>query len=526
MIIIAVMKKWGPLIIGWVIFAAGLLNISSSLWSHSRVRMRMLTQIVPLEISYASRTTTLLAGMFLLYLANGLWERKNRAWWLAVGLLIISFMSHILKGLDFAESLTMLIPLGLLSAFKEEFTVVSGRVGTLIGIRNALLILAGLFAYSTLGFYALDGQFNIPVNWRNIERDYEYSILGLGQDVLIPRTRQTVWFENSISAVGFWSILGAFGALFAPFITRTKLTAEEKEKIYKMVKNSGNQPLSYFSLMADKHYYFTKDGQGVVAYKPARGVALALGGPVNEEFSQAMREKGLIPAFYDIQKEKLEGWKMASWGEMPEIDPEIFDLSSPESADVRHAAAKISREGIMFRWYNLAAVPWQVMSEVNQLYAGWLKSKKLTPLAFSTNFFPLPTDQDAHLQAGFDASGALQSAVSLLPYDGNKRLALDLMIKAKQAPNGIMEAALADVIRFSKENYIKTVNLGMVALVGSAWAKPVIEALKPFYNYKTLYFFKRKFNPRWVKMYIGYQKETDLPRIALAAIAVHLGRGK
>lgn len=79
MIIIAVMKKWGPLIIGWVIFAAGLLNISSTLWSHSRLRMRVLTQIVPLEVSYASRTTTLLAGMFLLYLANGIWERKSRA---------------------------------------------------------------------------------------------------------------------------------------------------------------------------------------------------------------------------------------------------------------------------------------------------------------------------------------------------------------------------------------------------------------------------------------------------------------
>lgn len=441
-------------------------------------------------------------------------------------LLIISFVSHIFKGLDFAESLTMLIPIGLLIIFRDEFTVVSGRVETLIGIRNAFLILVVLLAYSTLGFYALAGQFNVPVTWKNIERDYEYSILGLGHDALIPRTRQTLWFEDSISVVGFWGVLGAFGALFAPFIIRTKLTAGEKEKIYKMVKNSGNQPLSYFSLMADKHYYFTKDGQGVVAYKPARGVALALGGPVNEEFSQAMREKGLIPAFYDIQKEKLVGWKMASWGEMPEIEPEIFDLNSPESADVRHAVAKIGREGIVFRWYNLAAVPWQVMSEVNQLYAGWLKSKKLTPLAFSTNFFPLPSGPDAYLQAGFDASGKLLSAVSLLPYDSGQKLALDLMIKAKQVPNGIMEAALADVIKFSKDNHVKTVNLGIVALVGSAWAKPVIEALKPFYNYKTLYFFKRKFNPRWIKMYIGYQRETDLPRIGLAAIAVHLGRGK
>jgi phosphatidylglycerol lysyltransferase len=52
------------------------------------------------------------AGFFLIALAWNLAERKRIAWLLTTWLMLLSALSHVLKGLDVAEAIVALVLLG------------------------------------------------------------------------------------------------------------------------------------------------------------------------------------------------------------------------------------------------------------------------------------------------------------------------------------------------------------------------------------------------------------------------------
>jgi lysylphosphatidylglycerol synthetase-like protein (DUF2156 family) len=75
-----------------------------------------------------------LSGFFLLLLAAELLRRKRVAWWLAVGL-VISIVSHLVKGLDYEEGLLSLVLLVQLLWLRPVFTAQSDRPSIIQGLR-------------------------------------------------------------------------------------------------------------------------------------------------------------------------------------------------------------------------------------------------------------------------------------------------------------------------------------------------------------------------------------------------------
>ena len=113
-------------------------------------------------------------GFMLLTLATNLLRRKRIAWLLTVGLLSLSIVTHLVKGLDVEESLLSAVLLFQLLVMRKTFTAKSDRPSIAQGIRVLLGALLFTLAYGTMGFYILDRRFE--VNERAVNFDWDDAI--------------------------------------------------------------------------------------------------------------------------------------------------------------------------------------------------------------------------------------------------------------------------------------------------------------------------------------------------------------
>lgn len=100
----------------------GVVNLLSAVTPNLHARGHWLKQFLPFEITASGHVFAALTGFILLTLSTNLLRRKRVAWLLTVGLLIISIISHLLKGLDYEESLLSAVLLMQLLLMRHVFT--------------------------------------------------------------------------------------------------------------------------------------------------------------------------------------------------------------------------------------------------------------------------------------------------------------------------------------------------------------------------------------------------------------------
>src|SRR5437764_1300211 len=80
---------------------AGLMNIVSALYPAFHWRYLLLRDMFPVRVINDSQITTVLLGIVLILLADALAKRNRRAMRLTFGLLVVSAILHLTKGLDY-----------------------------------------------------------------------------------------------------------------------------------------------------------------------------------------------------------------------------------------------------------------------------------------------------------------------------------------------------------------------------------------------------------------------------------------
>src|SRR5574341_2497463 len=108
-------EAWGVRLLATLTALMGVVNVLSAVTPALAERLTLLEQVLPLEVRHGSRLAATLAGFALLVLAVTLWRRKRVAWMLTLGTLVISIVTHLLKGLDYEEALlAVALVLGLI----------------------------------------------------------------------------------------------------------------------------------------------------------------------------------------------------------------------------------------------------------------------------------------------------------------------------------------------------------------------------------------------------------------------------
>src|SRR6476646_6298887 len=137
----------------------GVVNLLSSVTPNLYGRNHWLKEFLPFDIRASGHIFAALTGFILLTLATNLLRRKLVAWILTIGILVISIISHLLKGLDYEESILSGVVLVQLILMRHVFTAQSDRPSVAQGVRVLIGALLFTLAYGTVGFYLLDGKF-------------------------------------------------------------------------------------------------------------------------------------------------------------------------------------------------------------------------------------------------------------------------------------------------------------------------------------------------------------------------------
>ena len=536
-----------PALLALLVFASGIVNIYSVFYSMHSTRARLLHEILPLQISLASRTLILVSGLFLIFLADGLRKKKWRAWFLSCLVLGLSLIFHTFKSLDIEEIVELAVPLFLLLSYRKEFRIHSSRRSLAVRVKQASGIGIMLLLYATAGYFLLQGQFSHFVTWNTISQDYLYSIFNFGYETLKPITHRAVWFEESISAVSIIVLVWILAVLFGPDTSLDSPTSEAEQNATFLLSQYSRHPLSYLGLMEDKLLYFYKD-KCFISYKLAGTVAVMLAEPTGEavyfeqafiEFHQTQKQRGLTTVVYmasDEFKKILEkiNFKFLKLGDDAWIDLNKFTLQTPELKSVRNSLAHIQREEVNFEWYSMGEIPYLVEKEITKLYDQWRLSKNNSSMTFSLNFFPFPELIEGRLLLAKTNTGELVGIFSFFPFLNGQGMALDLMIRGPQSPNGIVEASFAVALEKFKIQNFKYVSLGLATLTENSPTSQqplaqhaldfMYKRFNQFYKYTTLTRFKKKFTPVWQPRYLAYSSDAELPKIAYAITSVHFNR--
>ena len=526
----------------------GVVNLLSGVTPSLRGRVDWIRNIFPFEVREGGHLFAAITGFFLLMLATNLSRRKRMAWLLTVGLLVVSILSHLLKGLDWEESLLSAVLLVQLLVMRDVFTAHSDRPSMAQGFKVVIGALLFTLAYGTAGFFLLD--------WRHYSADFSLPD-ALAQTLALfftednaglePRTRYGRFFVNSIYLVGAVTLSYALFMLLRPVLLRGEpASSEEWKKAKEIVEQHGRSSLARLTLLSDKAYYFSPSGRSVIAYVPKGRGAIALGDPIGPTddrkeviigFQHFCQCNDWYPAFYqtlpdDLDLYKSLGFRVLKIGEEAIADLKAFTLQGKAGKDWRAALNRMKKLGHEVKFYE-PPISDQLLRELKTVSDEWLQMTHGSEKQFSLGWFHDEYLRECEIVAVQAPDGQISAFANVIPEYQLNEITIDLMRRRTEVEQGTMDFLFTMMFQHFKERGYDTFNLGLSALsgVGEKPKSPRLEQalhylynhLNQFYNLKGLHAFKEKFKPSWEPRYFIYPGRTALPEVIVALIRADSG---
>ena len=223
------------------------------------------------------------------------------------------------------------------------------------------MVALALFVYGTLSLreFSERGNFGEPLTWQDCAK-------GAAAAVVLQKTefdrdggRDVRNFLRTLRTGSLLGGLVVLGLLLRPVIERRipDATDSERQDVKDLIARHGHDPMNGFALLPDKRYFFTADGETVVAYALWRKFAVALADPIAAremmpraitEFVSFCKQQDWEPLFYcaHVNNRALYeegGFITFKVGEDARLDVNEFKLAGrkiPESAHRSQQGAK------------------------------------------------------------------------------------------------------------------------------------------------------------------------------------------
>ncbi|HEY9753421.1 MAG TPA: phosphatidylglycerol lysyltransferase domain-containing protein [Coleofasciculaceae cyanobacterium] len=530
----------------------GVVNLLSAVTPSLPARRAWLEEFLPFYMRSGSRIFAALAGFVLLLLSVNLLRRKWVAWILTVALLILSIISHLIKGLDFEECFLATILLVQLWLMRNVFTAKSDRPSIAQGLWVLGVAILFTLAYGTAGFYILDGHFQI---------NGQLQKFGLGAALvqtlamfftednagLQPIGRFAGFFADSIYTIGVSTLLFACFMLLRPVLLRgDPATQRDRQQARTIIDEYGHSSLARLALLSDKSYFFSPSRQSVIAYVSKGRAAIALGdpiGPANDRrevviaFSEFCNRNDWFPVFYEAEPSGLPlygtlGMQWVQIGEEAIVDLKTFNLKGKSNQSLRTACNRLTKTGHTFQVFK-PPIHDQLLDQLEPVSNDWLHAKQGSEKRFSMGWFDRTYLRDSYIAVVYDAGGRITAFADLLWGYDRKEVTVDLMRHRADAEKGTMEFLFVSMFQYFQKLEYESFSLSLSPLAGvgsTPDARKVekglnyfFENLNRFYSFKGLHQFKEKFQARWEPRYLVFTNLSTLPDIAVGLVRADSG---
>lgn len=531
-------------ILAAIVVLMGGLNVVSSAFIFTTGRLHWLRQVLPMEITLGSRGLNLVAGFFLIAVGWNLAQRKRVAWLITVWLLLISALSHVLKGLDVEEAVSALVLLGLLWGFRRDFNVRSDPNAVQSLLFAAPYAILFFFGYAILGFYLLRHQFQTGFDLGQVLQDTINLATFQGEHLYIPHTHQARWFIESITLMEGVGLSYLVYNLMRPVLQPTPISRRDRRVAAEIIRTYAASGIAYFALGQDKSYFFNEDGTCVIPYMLTGGVALAAGDPIGPDedieptiaaFCAYCDENDWTSAYFQVQETTLPLYHAADFetlkiGEEAMLDLASFDLKGKAKDDLRAAVNRAGREGWQFFFCDQPIEDQALVAKLEAISEAWLSDKFGGEMGFTMGGTPITGSHETLVTGATDATGQVMAFVTWAPVFAVRGWTVDFMRRAPGAPNGVMEYVMVETINRLRERGDRVVSLGLAPLANVEAENPdailslekgielIYERFNTAYRFKSLHQFKEKFIPRWENRYLVYPNLAAVPRVVYALV--------
>jgi len=530
-------------LLGLAVAFAGLVNIASALTPGARNRLQWTHQALTPDVTHLAAGATALLGVALLLLGRGLAQRRHLAFMGAVTLLVVSTVTHILKGLDFEEAVINLTVAAALLMSRRIFTVETHPTRYRTLAKLIPIVIALNFAYGMAGLFVVRAHVEPDLTLGLALREVGARLIGLSGPLTITGSFGH-WLPASITVLGFCSVIGIVLVALAPIAERVVVHHTERDRVRRLVHRVDGDSLDPFALRHDKQYVFSKDGTAAVAYRYVNGVGLASGDPVGEpdafadalaNFVELCHRWGWRVGVVGARGDRLAIYEHLNLrahylGDEAIIDVAGFTLEGRAIRPVRQAANRTKNFGItteIHREGELDPTLRRALIGISDRHRAGAPER-----GFSMALDELLSGRDADclVIVARDTEGTPIAFQRYVPCRAGRGLSLDAMRRDTVGPNGVNERMIVDVVLWSKEHRIESVSLNFAAFKGlieegadlsmmqsvEAW---FIRRVNPYFQIESLLTFNAKFLPRWIPRYLIYEAPGDLAPVGIAALS-------
>jgi lysyl-tRNA synthetase class 2 len=354
------------------------------------------------------------------------------------------------------------------------------------------------------------------------------------------------FFPAALLALGIAGVLIFSVLLFRAVARRDAPSEDEREHARRLVRTYGWDTLDYFALRPDKSYFFSSDGEAMIAYTFESGYALVAADPIGrpgstelvlDEFLGFCRDRAWRVAFLAVREADMDlygerGFHEVYLGDEAIIPCREFTLDGSAKKSVRAAVKRVGR-GHRFRMMRESDASPQLVEELNEIRERWRGKAPERGFTMELGGGVRGLNPDFLLAVAFERESERPVGfLRLVPcYGEEPGWSLDLMQRDPDAANGMTEFLIANAALALGERGFTKLSMNFAAWgrlfdAGAALTpsqrvlKRAAELLNPYFQIKSLRDFNAKFDPRWVPRAIVVEEVAQMAKVGLLYASV------
>ena len=290
---------------------------------------------------------------------------------------------------------------------------------------------------------------------------------------------------------------------------------EPRARAFELVRRHGRDTVSFQGLETGYRYFFDGD-DALVAFVDTGGAWVAAGGPVApasrayevaQRFSEAALAQRRRACFFAAEQSLVDaGLPAMRIGEQPVWIAAKWDAVLASSSSLRYQLRRARHKGVEVR--RLAsdelAPGMRLRDQIEELGRHWQRTHRMPPMRFLVQLEPLTFPSERMLYLA-ERDGVPVGLASAVPVYARRRMFVEDLVRAPDAPNGTVELLVDTVMRAVASFGLSEVTLGLAPLAGDVarWLRFARWAGSGFYDFEGLRRFKAKLRPHeWEPIYL------------------------
>jgi lysyl-tRNA synthetase len=501
--------------------------------------------VLPHSGRVAGHVASVLMGLALVLVAPQLARRKQRAWEVALALFAVGVVVHVLKG---PHPIAVLYGIAMVIAlvwFRAAFRARADPGSLLQAARFVPAYLLLVVAFGTVSLLIERDHVEPGLTVGGILQTVFAGLVGLDGPYTYTREFFADFFPAALLALGIAGLVIVSALIFRAVVLRTGPTASDRERARRLVLAHGEDTLAYFALRDDKSYFFSADGEVVIAYTFVSGYALVAADPIGaagsvpgaiDEFLAFCRDRAWNVAFLAVREDDLplyrrDGLRSVYLGDEAIIRCDSFTLAGGAMKAVRSAVRRVERRHHFRLMRETDASP-ELCAQLNAIRERWRGKAPERGFTMELGGGVRGEDPDLLLAVAFDADERPVAFLRLVPCFGDDPgYSLDLMQRDPDAVNGITEFLIANTALALGERGFRRLSMNFAAWgrlfdttahlsLSERAQKRVAEVLNPYFQIKSLRDFNAKFDPQWLPRSIVVESPAAMPKVGILYASV------